>query len=222
MTRKKDLDFYTNNITTPLNRTVKKYEKIKIAPNVAKPIKPISDADGLDIAYRQGNGLYHYGNTLYIAGTKSLGDALDDLKIPFHATKYIKRYKDAERHVANPTNDISHVVGHSMGSSVALELEKNYPNLKSTVYATPTISTPFEKQNARYRNPADPISILDRGANVSNEVSLNPFKNHSYNTFKNVSGGGGGWLIGDTSKDTPWDPKTSTFTTPPIEQENLN
>ena len=98
--------------------------------------------------------------------------------------------------MANPTNDISHVVGHSMGSSVALlELEKNYPNLKSTVYATPTISTPFEQQNARYRNPADPISILDRGANVSNEVSLNPFKNHSYKNFKNVSGGSGGWLI---------------------------
>ena len=109
-----------------------------------------------------------------------------------------------------------------MGSSVGLELEKNYPNLKSTAYATPTISTPFEKQNARYRNPADPISILDRGAsNVSNKVSLNPFESHSYNNFKNVSGGSGGWLIGNTSKDTPLTPN-SIFTTPPIEQENLN
>ena len=145
MTRKKDLDFYTNNVTEPLKRTVKKYEKIKIAPNIAKPIKPIRDAEGLDIAYRQKNGLYNYGNTLYIAGTKSLGDAFDVLKIPFHATRYIKRYRDAEKYIANPTKDISHVVGHSLGSAVSLELEKNYPNLKSTVYATPAISTPFEK-----------------------------------------------------------------------------
>ena len=123
--------------------------------------------------------------------------------------------------MANPTNDISHVVGHSMGSSVALELEKNYPNLKSTVYATPTISTPFENSNTRYRNPADPISILDRGAsNVSNKVSLNPFENHSYNNFKNVSGGSGGWLIAKGG-NTPWDPKASIFTTPPIEQTDL-
>ena len=122
--------------------------------------------------------------------------------------------------MANPTHGITNIVGHSMGSSVALELEKNYPNLKSTTYATPTISTPFENSNTRYRNPADPISILDRGAsNVSNEVSLNPFKNHSYNNFKNVSGGSGKWVIGDTSKDTPWIKGQSIFTTPPIEQE---
>ena len=81
---------------------------------------------------------------------------------------------------------------------------------------------PFEAQNTRYRNPTDPISILDRGAsNVSNQISLNPFKSHSYHNFDNVSGGSGGWLIGNTSKDTPWDPKTSIFTTPPITQEDL-
>ena len=189
---------------------------------MAKPIKPISDAQGLDIAYRQANGLYNYGDTLYIAGTKSLGDVYDDLKIPFHATKYSQRYRDAEKHVANPTLGITNVVGHSLGSSVSLELQKNYPDLRSTTYATPTISTPSETQNTRYRNPADPISILDRGAShVSNRVSLNPFKSHSYDNFKNVSGGSGGWLIAKGG-NTPWNPSHSVFTTPPIEQEDLN
>jgi len=201
MTRKKDLDFFPLNITKPLKRSVKKYDKISIKTNVAKPIKPISDAEGLDIAYRQANGLYNYGDTLYIAGTKSLGDAFDDLKIPFHATKYSQRYRDAEKHVANPTLGITNVVGHSLGSSVSLELQKNYPDLRSTTYATPTISTPSETQNTRYRNPADPISILDRGAShVSNRVFLNPFKSHSYDNFKKVSGGSGGWLIAKWGK----------------------
>ena len=63
---------------------------------MAKPIKRMSDAEGLDIAYRQGNGIYNHGDTLYIAGAKSLGDVYDDLKIPFHATKHSKRYRDAE------------------------------------------------------------------------------------------------------------------------------
>ena len=88
---------------------------------MARPIKPIRDAEGLDIADRQVDGLYTYGDTLYIAGSKSLGDALDDLKIPFHATKYSKRYRDAEKRLANPTLDMTNVVGHSLGSAVALE-----------------------------------------------------------------------------------------------------
>ena len=41
-------------------------------------------SDGLSMAYRQPNGLYRDGNVLYIAGTKSFGDALDDLRIPFN------------------------------------------------------------------------------------------------------------------------------------------
>ena len=96
LTRKEVLDIYPNIMTTPLKRSVKKYATINIATNLSKPIKPMSDAEGLDMAYRQGNGLFNYGNALYIAGTKSLGDAFDDLKIPLHATKYSQRYKDAE------------------------------------------------------------------------------------------------------------------------------
>ena len=65
MTRKKDLDFFPINITTPLKRTVKKYDKLNIKTNVARPIKPISDAEGLDIAYKTPSGQLYMG-ILYI------------------------------------------------------------------------------------------------------------------------------------------------------------
>lgn len=189
--------------------------------NTAKPIQPLSDRDGLSMAYKRKNGIHIHGDTAYIAGTKSLTDAWDDLKIPFHATRYSQRYRDAEKYIANPTLGVKHVVGHSLGAAVSLELEKNHPHLKSTTYAAPTISVPW-KRNTRYRNQLDPISILDQGAsNVSDMVSLNPLESHSYENFNNTSGGSGGWVIGDTSKNTPWNPATSAFTTPPITQADL-
>ena len=226
MSRKKDLFFYTNN--EPSGFRKRKYEHINIAPpkvgNVARPIKPLTDSEGLSIAYNRRNGVYIHGDTAYIAGTKSLHDAWDDLKIPFQATKYSQRYQDAEKYIANPTLGIKHVVGHSLGSAVSLELEKNYPHLQSTTYATPTISVPWKsQQNTRYRNPMDPISILDRAAtHVSGKLSMNPFESHSFKNFDHTSGGSGGWVIGDTSKNTPWNPATSVFTTPPDTQADLN
>ena len=40
-------------------------------------------SDGLATAYSRPNGLYRDGNVLFIAGTKSFGDIVDDLRIPF-------------------------------------------------------------------------------------------------------------------------------------------
>ena len=225
MKRKKDfLNFSMGGATPAWKRTIPRYEHISIAPpKVAQPIKPLTDSEGLGIAYKRKNGVYIYGDTAYIAGTKSLHDAWDDLKIPVRATKYSRRYQDAEKYITDPTLGIKHVVGHSLGGAVSLELEKRYPHLQSTTYASPTISPPWVSgQNSRYRNPLDPISILDAGAShISNKVSLNPFESHSFKNFDNTSGGTGGWVIGDTSKNTPWDPATSAFTTPPITQSDL-
>ena len=55
----------------------------------------LEDRTGLDRAYATRKGLYGVGDTLYIAGTKSLPDAYDDLKIPIRATSQAERYKDA-------------------------------------------------------------------------------------------------------------------------------
>lgn len=199
MNRKKELIFYNNNnqFTPSLKRSALKYDKIQIRhkTNVASPVKNISDSEGLKIAYRQPNGIYNYGNSIYVAGTKSLNDAFDDLKIPFHATKFTQRYRDAEKYVANPTNNISHVIGHSLGGAVALELQKNYPHVQSTTYASPTVSTGNEPNAQRYRNAGDVVSVLDRGAKVMGG-NLNPLEAHSYKNSTNTSGNSDGWLIG--------------------------
>ena len=42
----------------------------------------MEDSVGLDKAYALDSGVLPVGDTLYVAGTKSLRDAWDDLKIP--------------------------------------------------------------------------------------------------------------------------------------------
>ena len=118
-----------------------------------KPFHNIADNEGLRRAYIQPNRIYVNGNRMYVAGTTwtddnnvskpplytmilkglfpgmipdnfSLNDAVDDLKIPTFQTKNIQRYKDAEQ-VLKENPNVNTLVGHSMGSSVILELNKS-------------------------------------------------------------------------------------------------
>ena len=47
----------------------------------------MEDRVGLDRAYARDGGIYVDGATEYIAGTKSFGDAVDDLSIPLRMTR---------------------------------------------------------------------------------------------------------------------------------------
>ncbi len=81
------------------------------------------------------------------------------------------------------------VVGHSLGGSVSLELQKNYPNrkLKSRTYGAPVMDLlGSESENVdRYRNWFDPASVFDLEAkksikwNVLDSGSLT----HDYNNI---------------------------------------
>ena len=81
--------------------------------------------------------------------------------------------------------------GHSLGSSAALELQKNYPNhIKSTRSYGGPIWDPLGKDGYgkvnRFRNITDPVSMFDRSATVS--VKLNPLAggtslNHDYSNI---------------------------------------
>ena len=65
----------------------------------------------------------------------SLQDAWDDLKIHLGLTRFAERYKTADEVMkANP--DIKRVVGHSLGGSKALELQKRN-DVKTTTYGAP-------------------------------------------------------------------------------------
>jgi len=237
MNRKKDLYFFNNNNFTPtLKRTYNKYEKLNVTDNIAKPlkglstdniarpIKRISDAEGLTIAYKTPSGQYIYGDTLFLSGTRNMRDVYDDItKVPTFSVNRSQKYIDTENLInSSAGGGIKSIVAHSLGGRVAQTLKNNYPNrdFKVTTYASPDISINNTSDVTRYRNEGDYISILDRSAKIIGSSSK-PLTAHSFANSPNTSVDTGGWVIGKTH-DTPWDPKTSIFTTPPITQEDLN
>jgi hypothetical protein len=115
----------------------------------------MNDREGLDRAYEDEHGIFASGDTLFVAGTKSLHDVWDDLKIPLGLTRYSSRFDSASRVLrANPK--IRRVVGHSLGGAVALET-----GLPSRTYGAPVLSL---SGGERYRELGDPIAALDFGA----------------------------------------------------------
>ena len=160
---------------------VKQHRTNHISPPTPLSIPPITDKAGLNKAYGRASKLYTHGDTLYIAGTSSFQDVWDDLKTPFNQTDKSMRYRKAVTALkVNP--DIMNVVGHSLGGSVALELQKNFPDrkFKSNTYGAPVLSA--TAADNRFRNYFDPVSILDCGAANSVNVGLNP---HTYSNFEN-------------------------------------
>ena len=134
----------------------------------------MQDREGLDRAYARDDGVYVDGSTEYIAGTKSFGDAVDDLAIPLHMTNRTARYKSAARTLAaNP--QVRRVIGHSLGGAVAMQLQEDIPSLNSRTYGAPALS--FSGSGERFRSLGDPISMFDFGARETAPSSWNP---HSY------------------------------------------
>ena len=81
---------------------------------------------------------------------------------------------------------ITNVVSHSLGGSVALELAQNYPekHLFTTTYGAPVVSSSLQYGN-RFRAFGDPVSMFDNGAITIMPNSINP---HSYdNGFQQVN-----------------------------------
>ena len=80
---------------------------------------------GLKKAYNTHKGIHIDNDTMFIAGTRNFRDVYDDVtKIPVWGDlKNSKRYRDVEEEIkANP--NVKKLIGHSLGSSVALEFEK--------------------------------------------------------------------------------------------------
>ena len=51
------------------------------------PAGEIEDRAGLDKAYADPHKVYMTGDCLFVAGTSSVGDAVDDISLPFGLTK---------------------------------------------------------------------------------------------------------------------------------------
>ena len=72
------------------------------------------------------------------------------------------------------------IIGHSLGESVALELDKNYNHITSSRTYRAPVWDPMGKESNhvdRYRNWFDPVSMFDRSAVKS--VKWNPFESSS-------------------------------------------
>ena len=133
----------------------------------------MQDKEGLDEAYSSPKGTFVAGDSLYISGTKSAADVLDDVSIPLGLTSKTARYRDASL-VLSKNPQVQRLVGHSLGGAVALELQKQKPDLQSVTYGAPVAST---KPGERYRHWGDPVAALDSGAQTTAPTQVNP---HSY------------------------------------------
>ena len=103
--------------------------------------------------------------------TKDLGDS----------TK-IHRYGQAKEELEKQGDKVKHLVGHSMGGNVSLEMQKEKPHLKSTTYGA-AVWQPFStEQGDRYRHGGDPVSMFDRGAKTIGG-SWNPVSAHAFTGY---------------------------------------
>ncbi len=155
----------------------------------------ITDAEGLSRAYEQGDA-YTHGKTLYVAGSHTARDWMDDVtRIPFWrplfgGSKAIRRYQMAQQ-AARETKPET-VVGHSLGGAVALQMQKESPELKTRTYGAPVLDPLGQSAGERYRSRFDPVSILDRGATSTLDppaANVSSFHNYDATASRHTADG---------------------------------
>ena len=107
--------------------------------------------------------------------------------IPFKLTRFSQRYKDADEILRN-NNGIDTLVGHSLGSAVSLELNKNYNDkFKTRNYSSPVFdifkNNSVNDKNLRFRTRGDLIAAFDNNAINISKPSINPLSLHSYDNY---------------------------------------
>ena len=144
------------------------------------------------MAYEQENIISIYGDTMYIAGTNSASDAIQNWwKIPtFNGTK-VNSYIEGDR-LMKENRHIKRIVGHSKGGQSALELQRKY-DVETTTYGAPVFEMSFGQllglnndiQNQRFKHKDDPVSMFDFGATTlhNNDASINPLSGHYYTGY---------------------------------------
>ena len=150
----------------------------------------ISDIEGLRRAYASDSGAYVHGDRMYVAGTRNLEDVWDDLKLPFGLTRYTDRYKSVKK-VLDENPQVKEIQGHSLGSSIALELNKN----NGWKYDTRTYNGPFVsfqptgetgRNSIRIRDKNDWVSMFDKGAITVDRNKPNPLHAHFMSNFNDI------------------------------------
>lgn len=126
---------------------------------------------------------------MYVAGTSSMQDAWDDLKLPLGLVHRTLRYRQAKGVYDQAQGGVKRVVGHSLGAAVANRLQQDF-GLRYDLYANPGWR-PFAEANPHsHRQRGDPISMFDNGVTVR-PMQINP---HGYTEGEQVRAEpGGAW-----------------------------
>ena len=139
---------------------------------------------GLQKAYKSKDYLYADNDTMYIAGSQTARDWYDDFtKIPFWGdSRKIKRYEDSVK-VLKQNPQVNKLVGHSLGGSASLQLEKDNPGkFTTTTYNAPVFDPFATKPGNRFRFTGDLVSSYDGGA-ITIENFGSPLTLHTYKGF---------------------------------------
>lgn len=129
--------------------------------------------------------------TEYVKGSVTARDWYDDVtKVPaWGDTRQSERYQQADKAYADLIGSghaVDRVVGHSLGGSVALQMQKDHFIPQSRTFGAPVVDLkPFDRyytKAERYRHPLDPVSVFDRGATWG---KLKPYS-HSYTGFEDL------------------------------------
>lgn len=162
--KRKRFDDEGGAVLPPRNRQFKMKERAKPKAHDEEPNPPaleedhlkqalrgpaLSEAELEERAYSSPEGVYVYGDTEAIAGSRGpfwgtdWRQNLTQLGIPFLTTgkpntEELDKFKAAEKaYLAHP--GIKHLVGHSQGGAVAIALAQKYPGLTGNVYGTPYV-----------------------------------------------------------------------------------
>ena len=138
------------------------------------------DECGIQEAYNAPDGVALHGHVLNISGTRSIGDALDDVYIPFKAVHKTQRYQQALAALKKGKGRVTEVVGHSLGGAVAARLTEERPELVARLYGAPLYGDTTNSRVTSYRHFRDPMSFLNKGAVVTNARGWNP---HTYKGY---------------------------------------
>ena len=151
----------------------------------------IPDEWGLREAYNHEESVVHHGDTLYIAGTHTLRDALDDVLIPLHLVRNSQRYQQALAALQRANGRVKYLSGHSLGGAVAAVLQEDavagrlgpqYRGFREVrTYGAPLLHSDQIPNLHAYRRAWDPISGLDGGAATTSAPSWNPHSYAGYN-----------------------------------------
>ena len=205
--KKKEIDWnarmndFARNLNSHYRQNTTLYKEERNIGNKEK----IEDRFGLSNAYASKSGLYSTGKTLYISGTTGKDgsmtrDIIDDLiHLPTRNAEKTEKYKDVMKYL-NDNPHISRLVSHSLGSAVVNTINENHPNkYQTTTYATPAVKPKRKgKQDPKhkdFRNPNDPVSMLDGYAITSDYNEPNMITSHGFKNFA----GNGMWHIRPTT-----------------------